>query len=290
MLFLEADIDHPLGSRKSRWWAAHYAGGGGPTVNLPLVMADSGHQVSTGPVAYYSVYKAMVDAQLQRPPQVAIRATARREGNRVRATARITNLTGAPLSSQAILTLLVYEEAHIGLAERYVRAVAEIPISPPIPPSGTADLQLATTDIAGVNWDKIRSVVLVDWPGPTGAWDMAQAAMPLPVDFAVRPNPIALMVDPQDGPSRSIPLTLLGDPQVTWEAASDSAWLTVDPEQGTMASPLTLQVSGLSAGWKTGVITFTATNAEAQVIEEPVPVRAYYGPVYRGYLPLTERH
>ena len=57
-----------------------------------------------------------------------------------------------------------------------------------------------------------------------------------------------------------------------------------------MASPLTLQVSGLSAGWKTGVITFTATNAEAQVIEEPVPVRAYYGPVYRGYLPLTERH
>ena len=91
MVFIEQNVNATIGARYNRWWAAYGAGG---SVGLPLVMADSGHQFSTGVVAYSSVYRGMVDAELARPAAADVAANAWRVGSRYRVSARVVNRSG----------------------------------------------------------------------------------------------------------------------------------------------------------------------------------------------------
>ncbi len=161
-------------------------------------MVDSGNQISNGYEDFYTKYKTMVDTSLARPPKAKITAQSQRVGDRFHFDIQVTNLSGVTLSSanSATVYAIVYEDDAVdGLTKRYVRAVASTGISS-LTNGATADFSLDTTDLSGVNWDKLHSVVLVDYrPGGTGAYDMLQAAFELSgaaltVNKSANPDPV----------------------------------------------------------------------------------------------------
>jgi hypothetical protein len=175
VVFLEQGVD-PVGNRVWRFWDSY----GGSTASYPCIMVDSGHQIRTGPVSYYDVYKGMVDAEMARPSQANIVASCWRVGNRVRVSGQMTNLSGVTLSSSlngATINAIVYEDAHVGVTDRYVRAAPSTLITSALANGGTTTFTLETPDLTGVNWDKLHTIVLADYrpAGSSGPWDMLQA-------------------------------------------------------------------------------------------------------------------
>jgi uncharacterized repeat protein (TIGR01451 family) len=183
VLFLEQNVDNPLGSRRDRWWAAH----GGGTVLLPLNMVDSGQYISNGYLgdSAHDTYKGMVDAELARPAQAEIVALAQRLGNSFHFEGQLTNLSGVTLSSgnSATVHAIVYEEHtpvdpnvdHI--TGRIVRAAVSTSISS-LADGATTSFVLDTAELSSVvDWDKVHTVVLADYRpgGSSGAYDMLQA-------------------------------------------------------------------------------------------------------------------
>jgi len=176
VVFIEYDVDNPAGNRVSRWWAAWGSGG---SVYLPLIMVDSGNQISNGSVAFAQRYRAMVDAALQRPAAARLEVNRERIGNSFRFDIALTNLSGVTLSSanSATLHVIVYEEAHVGDTDRWVRAATTRSISN-LPPGEAASFTVEIAPQGVVDWDKVHSVVIADYRpgGTTGAYDTLQAA------------------------------------------------------------------------------------------------------------------
>jgi hypothetical protein len=179
VLFLEQDVDFSKGKRQDRWWAAYT---GSSTVYLPLVMVDSGHQISNGSQSdFRAAYRKLVDAELARPPQAELEAYSRQVGARMRIYARLKNIAGTTLSSAgngATLHALVWEDKRIGVTSRFVRAAPSTAISREVAPEGEYTATLETPDLAGVSWSSIHAVVLADYrPGGGTAYDMLQGAV-----------------------------------------------------------------------------------------------------------------
>jgi hypothetical protein len=176
VVFIEYDVDNPAGNRVSRWWAAWGSGG---SVYLPLIMVDSGNQISNGSVAFAQRYRAMVDAALQRPAAGRLEVHRERVGSSLRFEIALTNLSDATLSAanSATLHVIVYEEAHVGDTDRWVRAATFRSISN-LPPGEAASFTVEIAPQGVVDWDKLHSVVLADYRpgGTTGAYDTLQAA------------------------------------------------------------------------------------------------------------------
>lgn len=147
---------------------------------LPLVMVDSGHQISNGHVDYYNTYKAMVEDELVRLAQAEIEAQCQRIGDTLHFDIQLTNLSGVTLSgssNSATVHAIVYEDAHVGVTDRIVRAAVSTSIFPALAHGETMTFTLET-ELSGVDWDKIHSVVLADYRpgGSSGAYDLLQAA------------------------------------------------------------------------------------------------------------------
>jgi len=288
-VFLEYDVDDgAFDSREWRWWAAYE--GSGPI--LPLVMVDSGNQISNGYEDFYTVYKGMVDAALARPAQAEIEAYWSRNGDKVTFSAQVTNRSGVTLSGSNAATVhaIVYEETQVAVTGRYVRAVASTGISS-LAPDATATFELETPELVDVDWDKLRYLVLVDYrPGGTsGPYDMLQAAFARsPASLTVQPETLSFWVDPADPVPQAVPVMFESAETMNWTTLSSASWLTVTPASGsTTLQPLvSLVTEALSSGWQSGVLTFTATGGTAA---DQVAVTAFYGTVQRVYLPLTIR-
>jgi hypothetical protein len=292
VVFIEYDADNAPGSRYGLWWAAF---SGGTTVYLPLVMVDSGHQISNGPVDFYNVYKAMVDTELVRPAQAEIQASWWRTGDKVGFYIQVKNLSTVALSSSsnsAAVHAIVYEEdVPARDTHRFGRAAVSTDISN-LAPNATATYTLETSDLTGVNWDKLHFIVLVDYrpSGSVGAYDMLQAAVALPAGspFAALPDSLTFMVDPTD---LSIPLALVnfqGPSFVNWNAIPSTPWLTVTPSSGSITAQPTLAVikNNLSTGWQQGNVTFTTADG---LFSDQMIINAYLGAVKRTYLPFIMR-
>ena len=176
VVFIEYDADNPAGNRVSRWWASWGSGG---SVYLPLIMVDSGNQISNGSVAFAQRYRAMVDAALQRPAAGRLEVHRERVGNAFRFEIAFTNLSDETLSAanSATLHVIVYEEAHVGDTDRWVRAATFRSISN-LPAGEAASFTVEITPQGVADWDKLHSVVIADYRpgGATGAYDTLQAA------------------------------------------------------------------------------------------------------------------
>ncbi len=181
VVFVEQPVDSPIGKRYDRWWAAH--GSGTTGVYLPLVMADSGHSFSSGPVDFYSVYRNMVEAELARAPGAGLECNVVRVGNQLRFMGRIINRSGVALSSSrndATIHALVYEDKSGGSTGRIVRSAVYSPLMVDLPDGTSASFSLGTPELSGVVWDNLHSVVFADYRpgGSSGAYDMLQAVVP----------------------------------------------------------------------------------------------------------------
>ena len=287
VLFIEYDVDNAPSSRCGRWWTAF--SGGGPVI-LPLVMVDSGQQISNGPVSYYGVYSAMVDASLVRPANANVQASAWRMGERAGFYIQVTNLTSVTLSAwtnSATVHAIVYEDSHVGVTDRFGRAAVEVGLSD-LAPNATAAFRLETPELRDVNWDRLHFVALVDYrpTGTVGAFDTLQATAGevLAAPFAAQPGTCTFMADPSDPAAPQRRVWLEGAPFLSWTAAVDVPWLTITPSSGSITTEPIISVikDQLSAGWQEGNVTFTTDGG---VFSDQVVIRTYFGPVKRVYLP-----
>ncbi|MGD8441121.1 MAG: hypothetical protein PVG53_11330, partial [Holophagae bacterium] len=109
MLIVEHDVDATLAGRLDLWFDAYALPG---TVYLPLVMVDSGHQISNGSEEFQAVYSDMIDDALQRPTGADMAVDAERSGTLLRFDVRLVNRSGTTLSAdnEATLTALIWRE------------------------------------------------------------------------------------------------------------------------------------------------------------------------------------
>jgi hypothetical protein len=255
-------------------------------------MVDSGNQISNGWQDFYSVYQAMVDASLLRPPKAEIQAYWWRAGNLVQFYVQVKNLSAVTLSSaanSAAVHAIVYEDTHVKLTDRFGRAAAAVDI-PDLAPNATAVFTLPGLDLVGVNWDKLGAVVLVDYVpvASSGAFDMLQAAVAtrLSAPLTVEPGTLSFTVGPTDPSAPSAAVSVLGPTFMRWTASADAAWITITPATGEMTTQPVLSVRRdmLSPGWQHGNATFTTADG---LYSAQVTISAYLGQVNRVYLPVA---
>ncbi len=261
MLFLEQDVDHSLGSRQDRWWAAYT--GGGPY--LPLIMVDSGHGISTGFVDFYNVYKGMIDAELTRAPGAEIEAVSTRAGGRLRLSGWITNRSNVTLSSArngATVHGIVYEDVSGGSTGRIVRAAVSQPLSSDLADGSSVEFSMETPDLTGVNWQNIHSVVMADYRpgGSLGAYDMLQAATPFTAAPDAATTALFAQVAIGGGYTTTFTLTNTGDSTLTGQL------ILTDKDGNPWAT--SLSDSGAGAG-DTGVVGWAAATAPYTAVTIP---------------------
>jgi len=276
VLFLENDVDRPLGRRLDRWWAGYGSSG---SVYLPLSMASSGHVVSNGSVAFHSVYARLVDGELVRPPEGEVDAYSRRVGNAVRVYVRVVNGTGVALSAAAnaaTVHALVWEDKQVGVTGRMIRAAPFATIDAVVAPVGSYAVTLETAALAGVDWDKLHAVALVDYrpAGATGPFDMLQAGLAPASDLSATPASLAVKLHHGSPEERVGTVALRGPYVLSWTASTDALWLAVTPGTGAVPADATVRVvrDRLPTGVQLGHITFTATSADGLSFTRTVDV------------------
>jgi hypothetical protein len=172
-----------------------------------MVMADSGHQISTGYLDFTTVYTGMIDTELARPAGADLWAVANRVGNHYKVGVRVRNRLGSTLTASMSPTVhvIVYEEARVGVTNAYVRAASSASITS-LEHMETASFLIETADITPLDWTKVKVVVMADYrPGSTsGAYDMLQAAQawmgaPRPGDYDGDGVPDAAVYRPSSG-------------------------------------------------------------------------------------------
>ena len=295
----EEDVDYDNGSRNYRWWEAYRASGGGSTTTLPEAMVNSGHQVADGSVTFpnastdkfYNLYKSMVDAELSRPPEADIDAFAERVDDRVRFSIWVTNRSSRPLyayKNLATVNAIVYEDTHVLLTDRFVRAAEETALTPELAPYETSAFQLETPELSGVDWDKLHSLAFVDYQPGDGAYDIVQAAVPGPPDFWARPESITLMIDSTEVLIHTIDIDLRGTLDLDWAAEETLTWLDVAPFSASILNPPVVSIYSekLIPGWQHGELSITAESNNGIRFIELISVQVYLGPVEELLLPM----
>lgn len=259
-------------------------------------MTSSGHQVADGSVifsghSFYDHYKGMVQAELSRPPQAAIEAYAQRVGDRIVVTTWITNLSASPLGPEtsASVSALIYEDTHVLLTDRFVRAAPYDTVYPALGPGGARAFRLETDTLSGVAWDRLHTVVLVDYrPQGSAAYDMLQAALAEPGAFTLTPSTITSLVDEGGRHTGPVPLHLRGV-YGGWEIMQHPNWITVSPGSGTLNDEPVVSLAGdtLSPGWQHDDIELLVTGVAGETWTEYVAVSVYQGHIYRSFLPVV---
>ncbi len=258
-MFLEQDVDHSLGSRQDRWWAA-YTGG---TPYLPLVMVDSGHRISTGSVDFYNVYKGMVDAELTRAPGAEFEAVSTRAGERVQLSGWMTNFSATTLSSgrnDATIHGIVYEDGPGGSTGRIVRAAVSYPLSSDLPSGSAVQFTMETPDLPGVNWQNIHSVVMVDYRpgGSSGPYDMLQAAVPFSAAADAVTTALFAQVATGAGYTTVFTLTNTGDTTLTGQLILTDK--NGNPWPASLSESSEVEASAGSPGSVSAIAPYTSVN------------------------------
>lgn len=273
-------MDAPLGNRISRFWAAF-----SPPAYLPLVIVDSGHRISEGDQGNFTtVFGRFVDAELVRPPQAEIEAYARQVGTRMRVYARLHNTSGTTLSAptnQAALHALVYEDKHVGVTGRIIRAAPWLDLASPLAPDGVFCATLDTDALSGVAWSALHAVVVADYtPVSGGAFDMLQGAVARPAGLTVTPSALRVGVDSGHPADRTVPATLAGPYNLSWTAVPDVPWLVLAPDQAAIATEpvVTVAAGALALGSQEGHVTFSANSQDGMAFTQFLTVTAVLGP------------
>lgn len=292
VIFLEQNVDATLGNRYGRWWAAY----GGGSVLLPLMMTESGHQLSNGSVDFASVYRNMIETELARAPLAELEAYSWRAGNTLRFSGRFTNRSGQSLSTSAngfMLHGLVYEEARVIHTGRIVRAAPYESNPAPLADGATVTFDITSPELTGVDWSKLHALVLGDYrPGGGNAYDSLQAAQAVAPALTLQPSAVSFLIDPAGATTLSTTVQLLGPPNLNWSVSESLPWLEVSPTGGTLAAStptLVLTASGLNPGMQQGQLNFVAGNGADLNLTQVLTVSAYLGSVNFLYLPLVRR-
>jgi len=167
-------VDRPVGDRLGRWLAAWTQPG---DIYLPLTMVDSGNQVSSGSVAFATVYGDMVDTALDRPAAARMAVSGTQDGDLLHLDVQLANTSGTTLSAanDATLTALVYLENADPSALPEVLRAQVFPITT-LADGATRNFTLEVL-VNELDPTRIRWVVIADYRpgGSRGAYDTLQA-------------------------------------------------------------------------------------------------------------------
>ncbi len=294
VVFLEHDIDDAAVMRYNRWWNA-YTGTGSAV--LPFVMLDSGQQISNGWVDFYKIYKSMVENEINRPAKGEITAYAWREADKVIFSITVTNHSDETLdyyTNGATVHALVYEDSDDGVTSRIVRGDASEYILTGVPPGSSAIYMLETSELIGVDWEKLHYIALVDYR-PGGAprpFDILQATTAQPINISIYPNPLTFLIDLNDPQIITTTLKLEGDELLEWMVSEDIEWLTITPNSGSFpaAPAISVEKSKITMGWQPEeTLLFDISSGNGLHFEESVEVKAFYGSLTRKYFPINMR-
>ena len=249
-------------------------------------MLDSGHVIMDGDLegGFQTVYQKLVGSELNHPPEAEIEAYARQVGTRMRVYARLHNTSGTTLSAsanQAALHALVYEDKHVGVTGRIMRAAPWLDLVSPIAPDGVFDATIDTNSLSGVNWNALHTVVAADYVPASGpAFDMLQAAVAQPAGMTVSPATVTVGVDSGQPADRTVPVTLSGPYTLRWTAIPDVPWLALTPGEAAIATQptITVDATGLVSGSQEGHVTFSATSQDGMAFTQFLTVTAVVGP------------
>jgi hypothetical protein len=262
------------GTREQRFDAAYPY-----SAYFPIVMVSSGHAVFTGPTSPYATYRSMIEADLARPASGELEAWWRRDGNDVVVWATLRNAGSATLSQTAngaALTAMVYEPIYEFPFQDPVRGATAVPLTAPVAPGTTTQLQARVVSPAVTDWSRAAVVALVDYrpAGKTGAYDVVQAARASPADVAVLPAEIVLAVVPGSTVPVERSLALSGPSVLTWTATADAPWLEIDPASGTLPAAPVIRVypDRLPSANPAATVTVVATGG-GMSFTQSVPVR-----------------
>ncbi len=284
-MFLEYDINDAPASRLSRF----RAGFDGVYATFPMVMVDSGHSTKDGPVAYISAYSAMVDASLPRVAKGQVQAFWARQGNKVNFSVQVKNLDSQTLSTSngATVHVIVYQQQHLVLTDRFVVDTVNTPISS-LASGATGVYQLQTGDLVGVDWSKLHYIALVDYrpSALSAAYDTLQAAVAVPL-AQVKPDQLVFLVDNSVSTVPSQFAQVEGQSSLIWSASESAPWLTVTAS-GSPATPAQFSVNrgALVSGWQEAVVSFSSTDGG---LSDQVTVKAYLGDLIPVFLPIARK-
>lgn len=291
VVFLEMNYDGQVGNRVSRWWSA-YPGG---TPFLPLVMVGSGREIADGLLDFERVFRGMVEREMAVPPRASLRAWWVRQGNRLRLYVRLTNGLSVSLSAaqQASVHALVWEDRRVGTTNRIIRDAPYADLTPALPAGATRDLPpLLTAELAGVDWSKLHTVVLVEWRPPgQAAFDQLQAAIAAPAGIAAAPAALSFRVNALNPPTSRAPLALDGPGGTPWSASANALWLRVVPAAGTLPATVQMEIIPdlLPEGPQQAVVTYTAASPDGWDAVTRVSVDAELTPPFRPLRRLLRR-
>lgn len=174
VLFVEQDVDAPLAGRLDRWLEANTNPG---TIYLPLVMTDSGHDISNGSEDFGAVYRQMINRSLNRSAAASMVVQTQRSGSVLRFDVRLTNRSGATLSAanDATVTALLWESP-VDPNEVPVATIGRTAAIPTLTDGATGDVSLEVV-VGGLDESRTRWVVIADYQptGPANPYDTLQA-------------------------------------------------------------------------------------------------------------------
>jgi hypothetical protein len=168
VFFLEHNVDKSPTDRKNRFYQAYQAQGGGGSLILPLIMADSGYQIESGSQSdFVRNYRNMVDRALARPAQADIQAAFQVTGNNVNVQANITNLSQVPLSRvyNATVHVMIVEERKVLKTSRFVQFHQDKTWGDETAPGESKLFQFTFSNVR-LSWNRAFIVVVVDWMPP----------------------------------------------------------------------------------------------------------------------------
>jgi hypothetical protein len=174
LLVVDQSVDAPLEGRLDRWLAAYHGTG---DIYLPLVMVDSGNEISNGSVSFVSHYSQMIEDAMDRPTAARMAVVDDHRGDLHTFSIRLSNDSGETLSATngARLTVLLFEEVADGGRLPFAAAAASTPITT-LADGETRDFVLEAY-APDFDPDRTRWVVIADYrpEGSDGAYDTLHA-------------------------------------------------------------------------------------------------------------------
>jgi hypothetical protein len=167
-------VDNQIADRVTRWFDAYATPG---DVFLPLVMVDSGNQISSGDVEFNAVYGAMIENSLDRETKAGMTVRTKRVDDILQFNVTLTNTSGETLSAanNATLTTLLYRQPNNSTGVPWVVRGTTTAIQ--ILADGHTGSTSFEIDIRFLDMDRIHWLVIAEaqLDGSTTAYDTLQA-------------------------------------------------------------------------------------------------------------------
>lgn len=193
----------PMAARKSRYWAS---GGDG---NLPLVLVNSGRQITSGSQDFKKKYGEMIGDAMAEPAAAEVKAWFKRSDlSKVRVQVDVTNVGTTSLDPfadrPAMVVAFLVEDRKVVHMSNTARGVVTIELPDELRPGQTVQVEGVISAEPGTNFNKLKAVAVVEY-GDANGWDIAGGTWAAAGDRPAAVPPTATPEPPTEEPTATEP-------------------------------------------------------------------------------------